>query len=221
MGLCKDPPDRIETIKTVRTVIRSEELALAATSVALKQAGWNPPCTPSLLKEGSGESGIIFGIDNAIDNCKTEFFEGLLNDGPIGASPLLFPFTSSNAITAQITIAFGIKGEDITITDGPLSFLKAIDYSLELLNRRVIISAIVGGVSENEAMVLVVEHIDIKEEKNRFVLAEIMKHKNSLLASNIALKSIEDSFRIVEDFLKGRGMNRAGVARAAIDKKIS
>src|SRR3970040_2977762 len=122
-GTCREVPGKIETPKAVKTVIKAEELALAAGAAALKQS-----------RNGELETGIVFGIDNAIDRCKEEFFKGLLAEGPIGASPLLFPYTSHNAITAQATIAFGIKGEDITITSGASSFLKAIEYGFELLH---------------------------------------------------------------------------------------
>ena len=156
VGICRQVPVKIETPKAVKTVIKAEELALAAVSAALKQ-----------IRNLELETGIVFGIDNAIDRCKEEFFKGLLAEGPIGASPLLFPYTSHNAITAQATIAFGIKGEDITITSGASSFLKAIEYGFELLHRSVMKSVIAGGISENEAMVVVMESLTPDEAQRK------------------------------------------------------
>jgi len=95
MGKCREAPVHIETPKAVKTVLKAEELSLAAVSSALKQVG-----------NLGLDTGIVFGIDNSIDRCKAEFFKGLLQEGPVGASPLLFPYTSHNAITAQTTIAF-------------------------------------------------------------------------------------------------------------------
>lgn len=205
IGWCKEVPYNIETIKPVKTVVKAEELALSATSAALKQAGWNPPLIPPFVKGGKGVLGIIFGIDNAIDVCKAQFFKGLLEDGAIGASPLLFPFTSPNAITAQVTIAFGIKGEDITITSGPLSFFKAVEYGIELLDKRVIQSAVIGGVSENESMVMVVETSDGTEnQKSR--LGCIMKCNEYLSETGYnVIDSIEESFLMMNNAVNTKG----------------
>lgn len=196
VGICREVPVKIETPKAVKTVIKAEELALAAVSAALKQ-----------IRNWELETGIVFGIDNAIDRCKEEFFKGLLAEGPIGASPLLFPYTSHNAITAQATIAFGIKGEDITITSGASSFLKAIEYGFELLHKDVMKSVIAGGISENEAMVVVMERLTPDEAQRKrgagISSKEVTCFKNPLPRDGVEIKSIEDSFRLVEDFLKG------------------
>ena len=201
VGLCKEALASIETIRSVKTVIKAEELALAAASMALRQAGL----------DNLENCAVVFGIDNAIDGCKAEFFKGLLQDGPMGASPLLFPYTSSNAITAQVTIAFGIKGEDITITGGALSFLKAICYGLQLLNRGVIQSAIIGGVSENEAMVLGIETLYRERQKKLF--GKIINYEDPLkdVASQDkrTIESIEDSFRLMNNAIKSKGSIKA------------
>ena len=206
VGICREVPVKIETPKAVKTVIKAEELALAAVSAALKQ-----------IRNWELETGIVFGIDNAIDRCKEEFFKGLLAEGPIGASPLLFPYTSHNAVTAQATIAFGIKGEDITITSGASSFLKAIEYGFELLHGDVMKSVIAGGISENEAMVIVMESlapdeaqkkrkagIALKEVTGSLLTACRNRYESPLPQDGLEIKSIEDSFRVVEDFLKGK-----------------
>lgn len=197
MGKCREAPAHIETPKAVKTVLKAEELSLAAVSSALKQVG-----NPGL------DTGIVFGIDNSIDRCKAEFFKGLLAEGPIGASPLLFPYTSHNAITAQATIAFGIKGEALTIVSGAASFPKAIGYGFELLNRGVMNAVIAGGVSENGAMVIVMERLTNDElgiRNNGIILKEVTCFKNPLPRDEVEIKSIEDSFHIVEDFLQGKG----------------
>ncbi|MBI3398276.1 MAG: hypothetical protein HY026_03455 [Deltaproteobacteria bacterium] len=190
IGICKEAPSALQTIKSVKTVIKAEDLALAATAMALKQAEL----------DSLENSAVIFGIDNAIDGCKEQFFKGLLQDGPIGASPLLFPYTSPNTITAQVTIAFGIKGENITITSGPLSFLKAVDYALELLNSGLIQSAIIGGVSEHEAMVIVAEIINAGKLEKAF--SEIISYEDPIKytpsSDKIVIRSIEDSFRLLD-----------------------
>lgn len=192
MGTCREAPAHIETPKAVKTLLKAEELSLAAVSSALKQAG-----------NLGLDTGIVFGIDNSIDRCKAEFFKGLLAEGPIGASPLLFPYTSHNAITAQATIAFGIKGEDITIVSGATSFLKAVGYGFELLHRGVMNAVIAGGVSENMAMVIVMERLthDEAQKKKGVFFREISGYNDAFFSREV--KTIEESFNIVEVFLKG------------------
>ena len=206
IGTCREAPAHIETPKPVKTVLRAEELTLAAVSEALKQ-----------IRRLELDTGIVFGIDNAIDKCKAEFFKGLLAEGPIGASPLLFPYTSHNAITAQATIAFGIKGEALTIVSGASSFLKAVGYGFELLHRGVMKSVIAGGVSENGAMVIIMESLTPDEAQKKkeegVCLREVTGYNDTLLQAcpcrleaggEVMIKSIEESFSIVEGFLKGK-----------------
>ncbi|MEK7829115.1 MAG: beta-ketoacyl synthase N-terminal-like domain-containing protein [Deltaproteobacteria bacterium] len=206
MGTCREAPAHIETSKAVKTVIKAEELALAALSAALRQ-----------IRNLELDAGIVFGIDNAIDRCKAEFFKGLLAEGTIGASPLLFPYTSHNVITAQATIAFGIKGEDITIASGASSFLKAVGYGFELLHRGVMNAVIAGGASENGAMVIIMESLTPDEAQKKkeegVCLREVIGYNNTLLQAcpcrleagdEAKIKTIEGSFSMVEDFLEGR-----------------
>ena len=197
MGTCGEAPAHIETLKPVKTVLKAEELSLAAVSAAMRQ-----------IRNLELDAGIVFGIDNSIDRCKAEFFKGLLAEGPIGASPLLFPYTSHNAITAQATIAFGIKGEDITIVSGAASFLKAVGYGFELLHRGIMNAVIAGGVSENRAMVIIMERLTPDEAQKKkeagISLKELTGHKSSLPRGEVEIKSIEESFSVVEGFLQGK-----------------
>jgi len=103
----------------------------------------------------AGGTGIFVGLDGIMDRWKEEFFRGVENDGPVGASPLIFPYTSANALAARLTIAFGLKGQDITIASGPLSFLKAFSYAWTLVSSGLLDRALVCGVSEDMAMTLI------------------------------------------------------------------
>ncbi|MDP2681752.1 MAG: beta-ketoacyl synthase N-terminal-like domain-containing protein [Deltaproteobacteria bacterium] len=198
MGICREGPSHIETPKPVKTVLRAEELTLAALSAALKQ----------IRNLELDTTGIVFGIDNAIDKCKAEFFKGLVSEGPIGASPLLFPYTSHNAITAQATIAFGIKGEALTIVSGASSFLKAVGYGFELLHRGVMNAVIAGGVSENGAMVIIMESLTPDEAQKKkeegVCLREVIGYNDTLLQGEVMIKTIEESFSMVEGFIEGK-----------------
>lgn len=104
------------------------------------------------LSEGAG---VFVGLDGIMDRWKEEFFRGVENDGPVGASPLIFPYTSANALAARLTIAFGLKGQDITIASGPLSFLKAFSYAWTHVSSGMLDRVLVCGASEDMAMTLV------------------------------------------------------------------
>lgn len=146
-SLVTEPFGNLETVKRVKTILRSEELILGAVSDVLKKA-------QGLEREATG---VVFGSDNAIDDCKEGYYRAVLADGPLGASPLVFPYTSANAITAQVTIAFGLHYETFTITDGPLSFLKAAGLAFDLIRSGVCRDVIAGGFSQDAAFAMLMQ----------------------------------------------------------------
>lgn len=127
-----------------RTVLAEESLLLGSIAAALAGCG--------LSRDDIERAGIIVGIDSVIDKVKESYFKGVAEDGPIGASPLLFPYTSANVLAARATIDLGIKGPDITIVSGPLSFLKAVSYAFCLVSSGRIKLAIAAGAAEGAAV---------------------------------------------------------------------
>ncbi|MBI5236499.1 MAG: hypothetical protein HY886_09680 [Deltaproteobacteria bacterium] len=197
-ALLTAPLDRIDSPKAVKTVIRAEELVLGAASVALKKAG-----------EGfvNGRMAVVFGGDEAIDGPKEEYFKGVMTDKAIGASPLLFPYTSLNAVTAQITIAFGIKGEFATFASGPVSFLKALVYACELLKEGVVDFALAGGFSEKTAFAMTLTASD----RNGAVelTTERVKPNDIDVYDEARITSIEDSFALAQRLMDKHGTIKA------------
>ena len=41
--------------------------------------------------------GIVLGVDEGIDGIKARYYQGVLRDGPLGASPMAFPLMSHRA----------------------------------------------------------------------------------------------------------------------------
>jgi 3-oxoacyl-(acyl-carrier-protein) synthase len=115
-GRCRLESSRIEEamnkleglIKPMRLVHDLERLAVAAVGGALRDAGLSFPI-------GDSTVGMYIGIDDAVEDIKDKYFSGVLADGILGASPLLFPFTSPNALAAQVSIAFDLRGEGIVM----------------------------------------------------------------------------------------------------------
>ncbi len=197
-ALLTAPLEKIDSPKAVKTVIRAEELALGVASVALKKAGEGFP---------GARMAVVFGGDDAIDGLKEEYFRGVIADKAIGASPLLFPYTSTNAITAQITIAFGIKGEDMTITAGVMSFLKALVYACELLKESVVDFALVGGFSKNAAFAMALKASVDKESPE--LTTDYVKPHDIDVHDEARIASIEDSFALVERLMEKHGAIKA------------
>lgn len=127
----------------IRTVYRQEEFLLTAAHASMISAG--------MENEDKEDTGVVLGVDSVIDPWKEDFYRGVLREGPLGASPLIFPYTSANALAARLTIALGLKGQSITIANGPLSFLKALAYGYLLVSCGRVKKALVGAVTEKAA----------------------------------------------------------------------
>lgn len=127
-----------DTIRQMRFLNKLEQLAILSVGIILDEAGIGVPV-------GNADVGLFVGIDDAIEDIKDEYFNGILNDGILGASPLLFPFTTPNSLAAQVSIAFDIRGESVTI---PVkhSYRNVIEYASECITERHTKMAIAGGI---------------------------------------------------------------------------
>ena len=125
-------------IKPVRFVHDLERIVVAAAGGALDCAGIDFPVAHSGI-------GLYIGVDDAVEDVKDEYFRGIMRDGIWGASPLLFPFTSPNALAAQISIVFDIRGESSTmhIKD---SCRDVIEYAVECIAYGYTSMAVAGGI---------------------------------------------------------------------------
>ncbi len=122
-----------------RFVHELERLTIVAIEHLLTDAGISVPV-------GKDNIGLYIGIDNAIEDIKDAFFKDVIMEGTLGASPLLFPFTSPNAIAAQATIVFDLRGESMVF---PIktSIDHVIEYADESISSNNMKLAIVGGVT--------------------------------------------------------------------------
>jgi 3-oxoacyl-(acyl-carrier-protein) synthase len=123
---------------TMRLTGSLEILIIAAAGCVLKDAGIIYPV-------GDSSIGVYIGIDDAVEDLKDEYFVNILNDGVTGVSPLLFPFTSPNALAAQVTIAFDLRGECITM---PITKYRnnVIEYAAESIAGGYMKMAIAGTI---------------------------------------------------------------------------
>ena len=156
----------VDRRREARTVLAEVDLLLSAVSGSLADAG---------VKDENREAmSVVLGIDEAIDGIKAGFFKGIVADGPMGASPVIFPYTSPNAIAARVTIAFAIKGEDMTFASGPLSFLKALSYGSFLVSNGFSGTVLVCGVTGGKAASIVVSDV-----KGGVAISEALEYRTA------------------------------------------
>lgn len=126
--------------REVRYVHELEKLTVFAVELLLKDAKVDIPA-------GRDDIGIYLGIDDSIEDIKDEFFTNILKDGMLGTSPLLFPFTSPNSLTAQASIVFDIRGESILM---PLEGKggQAVEYADECVSGNYTKMAVAGSIKK-------------------------------------------------------------------------
>lgn len=120
-----------------------EEVACLAAYEALSQAGVAVPF-------GGDGIGIAIGVDEGIDGIKARYYQGILTDGPLGASPLAFPFTTPNTIAARISILLDLRGESLTVCGGSLSGAQAIGLAMAALREGRSGAVLAGGATSVE-----------------------------------------------------------------------
>jgi hypothetical protein len=132
-------PQISEQVKQMRFVHLLEELAVVSIGMVLYDAGISFPV-------GNTDISLYVGIDDSIEDIKNEYFNNILSEGFIGVSPQIFQFTTPNALVAQATIAFDIRGESVTL---PIesSFKDVMKYATDSINGKYTKMAIAGGIT--------------------------------------------------------------------------
>ncbi len=101
-----------------------EEVTLLAAHEALGRGGVSAPV--------SGEGiGIALGIEEGIDGIKARYYEAVLRDGPLGASPMAFPLTTPNTIAARVSILLDLRGESFTVCGGGIAGAHAVGLAVQ------------------------------------------------------------------------------------------
>jgi len=88
--------------------------------------------------------GTAYGSSSHVD----QFYLSLLNEGPRGAQPLLFPETVPNAPASHIAMFHQIQGPNATFCQNDISAEVAMIYATSLLALDVVDVALVGGAEE-------------------------------------------------------------------------
>jgi 3-oxoacyl-[acyl-carrier-protein] synthase II len=128
--------------KGLRTLDRSTKLVASAAKLALDDAQLE------IMENNSADVGISIGNTLGSVNSITEFDKEAMVEGPYYVNPALFPNTVINSPASQVSIKFGIKGFNSTISTGFCAGLDAISYGVDLLESGKAKILLAGAVEE-------------------------------------------------------------------------
>ncbi|WP_226529938.1 beta-ketoacyl synthase N-terminal-like domain-containing protein [Metabacillus niabensis] len=128
----------LEGIQT-RSMDRFSKLNVAAVKLALQEA---------LLEDGSENTGYLMSTTFGPWQSTNKYTKELVHEGPINASPRLFPNTVLNSAQGQVAKQFKLKGVSSTITG-----VSSIPYAYSLIRKGAAERILVAGAEElNENM---------------------------------------------------------------------
>ncbi len=137
-------PESILGPKGLRNMDRSTKLALAASKLALDDAGIAQP-----IPEAETDSyGVSLGSTMGSVWSVSEFDKEALRDGPRSVNPALFANTVINSPASQVSIRFNIQGFNSTMSTGFCSSLDAIYYAATIMDLYGYDVVLAGGVEE-------------------------------------------------------------------------
>jgi 3-oxoacyl-[acyl-carrier-protein] synthase II len=137
-------PEDILGAKGLRTLDRTTELALAASQLALDDAGIKHP----ISEEETDLFGVSLGSTMGSVWSISEFDKEALRNGPRSVNPALFPNTVINSPASHISIRFNIQGFNTTISSGFCSSLDAVYYAINMMKLYEYEVVLAGGVEE-------------------------------------------------------------------------
>jgi 3-oxoacyl-[acyl-carrier-protein] synthase II len=100
---------------------------LATSYLAVEDAGLRVPVVDA------ERVGLSFGTGFGCLLTNAEYHQKIVDNGPAAASPRLFAYTVSSAAAGEVSIAFGIKGPNVTTLMGFAAGLGAIGYGFDLI----------------------------------------------------------------------------------------
>ena len=128
--------------KGVRELDRSTRLICSAAKLALDDAGF------LISDDNSDAVGISIGATFGSLHSISQFDRAGLTEGPRYVNPSHFPNTVINSPASQVSIRFGIKGFNTTISNGFCAGLDSVMYASDFLQLKRADAVLAGGVEE-------------------------------------------------------------------------
>jgi len=143
---------------------------------------------------------ILFGSSYEIEGFKSDFFKTYRKSEPGLTSPSIFPYTSSSVIVSALSILFGIRGTNITFSNGITSASEAIIAGRDLLfSRKTDVVIVIGtnffcddfdselhncGFRQECCAAIVLERTEEAESTGKHVYAKIEQLHHGFGANN-------------------------------------
>ena len=135
-------PESFLGAKGLRTLDRSTRLLLSAVKLALEDSGLQ------VSADNSGDVAVAVGYTLGSIKSISDFDREAIVDGVRYVNPAHFPNTVINAPASQVSIRFGIKGFNATISTGFSASLDALNYAADFIRLGRINTVLAGGVEE-------------------------------------------------------------------------
>jgi 3-oxoacyl-[acyl-carrier-protein] synthase II len=135
-------PEQFLGKKGLRTMDRSTRLVCSAAKLALEDSDLE------IKEENEHTIGVSIGATFGSLHSISQFDIEGLTDGPRYVNPSLFPNTVINSPASNISIRFGIKGFNTTISTGFCASLDSIMYASDFLRLNRADAVLAGGVEE-------------------------------------------------------------------------
>jgi len=139
-------PSRFMPPAAFRRMSRISRMAVAASVEALEDSGL------SLDETDKERVAVVMGTSYGSTSSVEGFYASLLENGPRGAQPFLFPETVPNAPASHVAMFHGITGPNSTFCQNEISAETAILYARNLLLQNHVDVALVGGADELSSM---------------------------------------------------------------------
>jgi 3-oxoacyl-[acyl-carrier-protein] synthase II len=126
----------------LRRMDRIGKMVVSAVKMALDDSGLE------LERENRDRVGIMIGTGLGSSKSVDLYYRGLIEEGPVGATPLLFQTAVPNSICSHSSLEFGIQGINTTFSHKEASVESAIVFAFHLLKRGDAHVIFVGGGDE-------------------------------------------------------------------------
>ena len=127
-------------VKGLRNLDRSTKLVCCAAKLAIEDARLN------ITEENTNDIGVVTATTLSVIGDISEFIKQASEQGPKSVNPAMFPGTTINFPSSQISIRFGVRGFNTTVSTGFSASLDALKYAVDFikLNRAKVV--LVAGV---------------------------------------------------------------------------
>ncbi|KPK43039.1 MAG: hypothetical protein AMJ78_00305 [Omnitrophica WOR_2 bacterium SM23_29] len=126
--------------KGLRNLDRSTKFLCSAAKLALEDAGLQ------ITEENTNDIGVITATTLSVIWNVADFSREAEEEGPRFVNPAMFPGTTINAPSSQVSIKFKIKGFNTTVSTGYTASLDALKYAVDFIRLGRAKVVLVGGV---------------------------------------------------------------------------